>query len=128
MHRPPKENSTMRGDNLRLFLSSNTQTLQVIGDGCRLRVHENTGKIRMIGDGSRLEITGKNSGEIEYRGDGGRIVLGPQVAPKNILYVGDGGRIGRQTEIISKMKIIEKSSGIGTCQTSRIKTTVYTPD
>ncbi|XP_011308883.1 uncharacterized protein pirk [Fopius arisanus] len=120
--------AVMRGDNLRLFLRSNTETLEVLGDGCRVKIVDNTGKIRMIGDGSRLEITGTNCGEIEYRGDGGRIILGPQVSRRNILYIGDGGRVGRHPLVHSGPDIVEKSSGIGFCTTSKIKTTVYTPD
>lgn len=86
---------TINGDGLRLKIETNNRQLEIIGDGCRLTVVNNNGNIKIIGDGSRLEIITKNSGTVEYYGDGGRIILPnePDSSLNSVNYIGDGGKV-----------------------------------
>lgn len=118
----------INGDGLKLNMKTNHKDLEILGDGCSLIVNNNHGNIKIIGDGSKIEIIGKNYGEVEYHGDGGQIILNKDTGTlKKINYIGDGGQVyfrktsNSQNCLEKKSKIIETTTGIGICRTTRIK-------
>lgn len=80
------------GNNLKLKINHNKETLVVVGNNCKIQLSENSGLIRVVGNTCEVSVQ-KGNGNIEYVGNKGRIMIGSTVPEANVSYVGNNGVI-----------------------------------